>query len=121
MVLPSASGNIGKRVLSLNRISRSDAGVIARLRPSIAAEAIDDAPASQARNDVAGQHGFAIVERQPVPQDQPPGQSVIFNLVPSQHLWMNVEVVVLPIERVEYHEGMESRDIGDADQWIEPG
>ena len=78
-------------------------------------------PARQARDDIAAEHGRAIMEKQPSTQLEPPCQAIIANGVALDHLRPDVEIVVHAVKRVEHHLGMSARDIIRRQDGIEQG
>jgi len=75
--------------------------------------------ASDAGDDVACQHELLVVKAQPVPQSQGPGQPILLDLMPLDHLRLRRPARIDTVEGVEDQIRVSAHRAGAADHRVE--
>ena len=112
-ILPSASSIFGKGFFRTQR----------KVRSSTAASSFCDGldhqahriarrPAVDARHRVFGQNRLAVVELEPRPQPERPGEAVRRHLLGFDHLALRPQLVVHAVKHVPHHAPSVAHDIG---------
>ena len=79
------------------------------------------APAPDAGDAVAGQHGRAVMEQQAGAQRERPQLAVILRQCAGQHLGRHGGRAVLAVQRVEHQEGVVAGDVGGSPDRVQDG